>query len=492
MKRVALGKIGIKLAALAIIAVIFMVYISSAPEVVGSWKGTLYTQREGILDIQTQELPSVFNISEENGVYTSTFDVPSRGAFGLATDSTSFKDNVLEIVIGFIDVHYKGTFDGSSIKGTLTQYGMEISLELRKGEQKRSSKPQEPKEPIPYRSEEVNFVNSKAGNIKFSGTLTLPRHVKNPPVAILISGSGTQNRDGELLGHKPFLVLADHLTRKGIAVLRYDDRVFVAATAYEGDIKEPTSLNFAEDVAAAVAYLQTRKDVLNTSKIGLIGYSEGGLIAPIVASKNNDIAFCVLLAGPGVIGKEVLLTQTRNIVLVKQTIKNSEVQGGSTEDIDLDEKYADKIFDILMDYKGEASDKKILALYRELKNLSSETVKAQLTYNVIQQQLQNVTSPWLMTFLKLDPQLYLSKVQCPVLAINGEKDFQVLSKLNLEGIVKGLKAGNNKDFTTQELKDLNHLFQTSDTGASSEYATIEETFSPSALNLISDWIAKRF
>jgi len=455
-----------------LLSFLFITIFSSAQEIVGSWKG--------VLKVQSQELPIVFNILGNDGILSSTMDSPSQGAMGIATDSISFVDNILRIDLTKFGINYVGTFDGESIIGTFTQGGIPISLDLTRGKYKAASKIQEPKEPYPYLSEEVVFINKKAENIKLSGTLTLPTNEENPPVAILITGSGPQNRNQELLGHKPFLVLSDHLTRKGIAVLRYDDR---GTAQSEGQFENATTFDFASDVAAAVAYLKTRKDVIDITKIGFIGHSEGGLIAPIIASENKEIAFCVLLAAPGISGKEILMTQTR---------KAMELGGVSQEDIKINEKYSEKIYEICGNYKGEASKTEIIAIFGEMKNSSSEMLKSQLTDEVVTQQVNLITSPWMRTFIKIEPKDYLNKVNCPVLAINGEKDFQVVPEVNLEGIENGLKSANNTDVTVEEIINLNHLFQTSETGSFTEYATNEETFSPVALEIISDWINERF
>ncbi len=451
---------------------LFITHFSSAQDIVGSWNG--------ILKIQTQELPIVFNISENTGVLSSTMDSPSQGAMGLATDSTTFIDNILTIEMTKIGINYVGTYNGTSIVGTFTQGGTPISLDLTPGKYKVATKLQEPKEPYPYLSEEVVFSNENSENIKLSGTLTIPTNAENPPVAILITGSGPQNRNQELLGHKPFLVLSDHLTRKGIAVLRYDDR---GTAQSEGRYEIATTFDFASDVESAVTYLKTRNDVVDIDKIGLIGHSEGGLIAPIVASKNKEIAFCVLLAAPGISGKQILMTQTR---------KAMELGGVSPEDIEINEQFSSQIYEICADYQGEESKEEIIAIFTEMKNSSSEMLKTQLTEGVIQQQVQLITSPWMRTFIQIEPKDYLSKVNCPVLAINGEKDFQVVPEMNLGGIKNALKANNNTDVTINEVKDLNHLFQTSETGSFTEYASNEETLSPIVLEIISDWINERF
>lgn len=455
-----------------VVFLLLSITISSAQDIVGSWTGSL--------EVQSQEIPIVFNLSLKDGVYTTTMDSPSQGVNNIPTDKTTFEENELIIDMSKMGIVYTGKFDGTDIKGVFKQSGMELPLDLIRGKYEPKLKLQEPKKPYPYVSEEVFFENSKADNIKLAGTLTLPKDVKKPPVVILITGSGPQNRNEELMGHKPFLVLSDHLSRNGIAVLRFDDRGFAQS---EGNHENATTFDFVSDAEAAVTYLKARKDDVDIKKIGLIGHSEGGLVAPIVASTNKEIAYCVLLAGPGVSGKDILMAQTR---------KAMELGGVSEEDIQINEDFSLKIYEICENYKGEESKNKIKSVFNEMKKTSSEMLKNQLTNDVVEQQIELITSPWMLTFIKIEPQDYLRKVNCPVLAINGEKDFQVLAKANLEGIAIGLSEAQNKDVTTQELKGLNHLFQTSETGSFSEYGTNEETFSPIALNIISDWINKRF
>ena len=353
--------------------VFFLVFLTfsfvSAQDISGTWNG--------ILKVPSQELPIVFHIAKKDGVYITTMDSPAQGAKGLVTDKTSFENNELEIVMSKLLVVYKGFLENNMFKGTFTQGGMAFPLNLAKGEFKFKPKLQDPKKPYPYVSEEVTFNNSKAGNIKLAGTLTIPKGIKDPPVAILISGSGPQNRNEELLGHQPFLVLSDHLTRKGIAVLRYDDRGIAGS---EGDFSTSTTYDFASDVEAAIAYLKTRQNVVDIHKIGLIGHSEGGMIVPMVASKNRDVSFCVLLAGPGIDGKDILLTQTR---------KAYELAGVQEKEIALNEKYSNKIYDICKNYKGENSNKQMIDLYHEIQKESTGILKSQYTDEVIENQLLN-------------------------------------------------------------------------------------------------------
>ena len=345
------------------------------------------------------------------------------------------------------------------------------------------ARPQEPIGDVNYTSEDVTFTNSEANNIKLAGTLTLPKGVKNPAVAILISGSGPQNRDSYIksFNHKPFLVLSHYLTQQGIAVLRYDDR---GVAESEGDFKSATSLDFASDVTSAVNYLKTRSDI-NPNKIGLIGHSEGGLIAPIVASANKDVAFAVLLAGPGVDGATVLETQYR---------KSMELRGVPKASIDENEKLTTIIYGVIKNNTDEEIIKtKITKQLKEFKvNNPDSPISPMITDTMINQQLGILQLKWVCAFIRIDPVDYLSKTNCPVLALNGSKDVQVVSELNLNGIKKGLEQAQNKDLTIKELEGLNHLFQKAETGSVEEYAKIEETYNPEALSLISNWINKRF
>jgi len=346
-----------------------------------------------------------------------------------------------------------------------------------------NNRPQDPKKPYNYISEAIYFTNKVANNIKLAGTLTLPKNKKNPTVVILISGSGPQNRNEEIkqFNHRPFLVLSHYLTEHGIAVLRYDDRGIEES---EGNFKNATTLDFASDVEAAIAYLKTRKDI-DTSKIGLIGHSEGGLIAPIVASKNKDIAYIILLAGTGVNGATVLTTQAR---------KAAELLGAPKALVDDNEKLSSHIYNVIKTQTDTTQIKPKItnALYDFKKDNPNSPLSPMINDQLVNQQLGLLESKWLLNFIKLEPKDYLEKITCPVLALNGSKDVQVLPEINLNGIKNALEKSNNKDFIIKELEGLNHLFQTAKTGNINEYKNIKETFSPIALKIIKDWILKRF
>jgi alpha/beta superfamily hydrolase len=342
-------------------------------------------------------------------------------------------------------------------------------------------RPQEPKKPYAYFSEDVTFLNEEA-NIRLSGTLTLPSKGKNHPVVILITGSGAQNRDEEIFGHKPFLVISDHFTKNGIAVLRFDDRGFGRST---GNFKTATSLDFSYDVESAVEYLKTRKEI-NKNQIGLVGHSEGGIVAPLVASRSKDIGFIILLAAPAIRLDSVLLMQDELIARIlgvseteikKIKQRNSEIYAlvGKSTDLRL----------LKADLSKLAKEKNILDAPAQL--MPPKMTKEQF----ISAQLENLSSPWFQYVMKYDPGSTLKKVRCPVLAINGEKDVQVPPKENLQTINDILKRAGNEKVTTKELAGLNHLFQECDNGSPLEYQTIEQTFSPVALVLMSEWIRKQ-
>jgi alpha/beta superfamily hydrolase len=345
-------------------------------------------------------------------------------------------------------------------------------------------RPQDPTDQLSYISEDIYFTNSKADNIKLAGTLTIPKNVKQPSVAILISGSGPQNRNSEIkqFNHRPFLVLSDYLTKNGIAVLRYDDRGIADS---EGDFSTATSYDFATDVEAAVTYLKTRTDI-DTTKIGLIGHSEGGIIAPIVAANSTSaIAFTVLLAAPGVSGDKVLNTQAR---------KAGELAGAPASILDENQKLSTLIYDIIKTetHKDSVVSKITSSLNAYKTNNPSSPISAMINPAMIKQQTGLIKSKWLVEFIKFEPKTYLSKTTCPVLALNGSLDCQVLPKINLEGIKQGLDIAQNKDVTIMELEGMNHLFQKAQTGSIQEYGQIKETFSADALKIIANWINERF
>ncbi len=420
----------------------------------------------GVLNVQGVRLRLVFNVSENAGGYSSTLDSPDQGAKGIPVTSTTFDNSTLRISIASAGIQYEGTLGADSIiTGTFKQAGQSFPLTLSKQKSEiKIQRPQEPAKPYPYYEEDVTFENKRAA-LTLAGTLTLPKKDGVFPVVVLISGSGPQNRNEELLGHKPFLVLSDYLTRNGIAVLRFDDRGVAKST---GDFKTATSADFATDVTAAIEYLKTRKEI-NTKKIGLIGHSEGGVIAPMVAANSKDVAFIVLLAGTGVPGDQILLEQQTLI---------GRATGVDSATLAKNEALNRKGFDLIK----TSSD--VEKLKSDLTTLLKEN---NVPENVISTSVAQTTSPWMLYFIRHDPAPVLANVKCPVLALNGSNDLQV-PKENLQAIKNALAKGGNKHVTTRELPGLNHLFQESKTGSPTEYGTIEQTMAPVVLQEVVNWI----
>jgi pimeloyl-ACP methyl ester carboxylesterase len=343
-----------------------------------------------------------------------------------------------------------------------------------------TGKYQEPKLPYPYHSEEVTFNNAQDG-ITLSGTLTLPKKQERFPAVILITGSGPQNRNEEVFGHKPFLVIADYLTRQGLAVLRYDDRGTGKST---GIFMTATSLDFAADAESAVSYLKSRKEI-DPKKIGLVGHSEGALVAAITAAQSEDVNFVISLAGPGVKCIEVANLQAELI---------ARAGGVDEEGISIIKKTNREITDILSKSTDTTVLRTDLTAYARA-NLQSYPMQmippSQTKKEFSRNQINVMCSPWYQFLYKTDPAAYFEKITCPVLALNGSKDLQVDAKQNLPAILKAARNGGNVAVTVKELPNLNHFFQESKTGHTSEYAVIQETFSLTALAIMSVWIAKQ-
>lgn len=378
--------------------------------------------------------------------------------------------------------------DGKTAEGVLKQGG-EFKTTMKRlaaGEAplKELNRPQEAKPPFPYETFEVD-VENKPANVTLAGTLSVPQGKGPFPCVVMVTGSGAQNRDEALMGHRPFFVIGDYLTRHGIAVLRYDDRGFAKSS---GNFAAATSDDFAEDALAAVEFLKSRKEV-DAKKIGIVGHSEGGVIAPMCAAQSKDVAFVVLLAGTGMTGAELLPLQGKLIGMAA---------GVPAAEAEMQAQEAAKLYAMMIAGKSDAELKegiRVAALRQlkvapETKDLSEEELKKKAD-EVVAEQATEMLSPWFKRFVGLDPREYLKKVSCPVLAVNGEKDLQVPPKENLAQIEKTLKTAGNKDVTAIQFPGLNHLFQTCKTGSPSEYGTIEETFSPTALEAVTSWIRKR-
>jgi fermentation-respiration switch protein FrsA (DUF1100 family) len=454
------------------IALVCAVSLSVAgQEIAGDWSG--------VLKVQHVSLRLVFHIQKNASGYGATMDSPDQGAKGIPVTSVSYEKATLKLSVTNIGVTYEGVLDGDGrITGTFKQMGQSFPLNLSRQTvaEEKPARPQEPAKPYPYREEEVTFKNREDG-VTLAGTLTLPRSEGPFPAVVLISGSGAQNRDEELMGHRPFLVIADHLTRNGIAVLRFDDRGTAAST---GDFQTATGYDFSKDAEAGVRYLQTRK-AIDRRKIGLAGHSEGGVIAPMIAARNKDIAFIVLLAASGIRGDQLLLLQQDLI---------AEASGAGEEDREQNKTLHEGAFNIVRQSTGTEQLKTALDGYLKqvIKDLPASAAKDMYNDNFIRASVERLANPWMQHFIKYDPAPALENVKCPVLAINGEKDLQVPAQVNLGAIRAALAKGGNRQLTVKSFPGLNHLFQECKTGLPAEYATIEQTVSPVVLDEILTWI----
>ncbi len=403
---------------------------------------------------------------------TGVFDSPLEGVTDLPTTIIADGANVT-IEIPVAAVVFEATVETDSLSGIWKQAGAEVPVSFtRQVEPFTLVRTQEPQPPFPYESVEVRFDN---GPITLGGTLVIPEGAGPFPVAVLISGSGQQDRDESIMGHKPFLVLADWLARRGVATLRYDDR---GVGDSGGNPIGATSADFAEDALAAVVFLA---DDERFSAIGLIGHSEGGLIAPMVAAE-ADVAFTVLLAGPGVPGSEVLAQQTEDLM---------SAEGASRSAVDWRVGWGTEVIALAA---SDLDSAEVAAEIRGVLEAAADDVPPGLEQMVndaaIEETVAAFTDPWMRYFLAYNPQSALEALTIPVLALIGDLDLQVSAELNIPALEAAL-AGNS-DATVIELDGLNHLFQTATTGAVSEYGQIEETFAPEAMELVSDWILERF
>ena len=407
-----------------------------------------------------------FNIKAAENGYSATLDVPAQGAFDVPVDKTVFQDNHLQMTLSAMGASYSGTLKGEAIEGEFTQHGMAFPLNLARGEKEApKARPQDPQPPFNYRAEEVTFTNKKEGNT-LAGTLTIPEGDGPFPALVLVSGSGQQNRDEELMNHRPFWVIADYLSRRGVAVLRYDDRGMGGST---GEVLNATSMDFSYDAEAAFAYLLNRKEI-NASQVGILGHSEGGIINFMVAERRPEVAFLVSLAGPAVNGIEVLKEQQAAIL---------RAQGMTEEMVKFSGNANAQMFDII-----EASNDRVEAdtLLRQL--LKGWGYNEELTEQTVGQ----MASPWMYYFLKYDPTDAIVKTNCPALLLNGSKDLQVLASQNLPAYEKIIVEHGKTNLTLREMPDLNHLFQHCETGSPTEYVEIEETISPEVLEAIVEFV----
>lgn len=448
---------------------LFFPFLALSQDINGSWHGEL--------EIQGVKLPLVFNIKTEGTLLKTTLDSPKQGAKDIPVKNTLFDNNTLSIDASDLGISYKGNYNNEKIEGTFKQGNMEIPLVLEKNQTKKEysfNRPQTPKEPFNYKTEEVSFVNPIDKNT-LAGTISAPNDKKNLPIVIMITGSGGQNRDEELFGHKPFAVIADDFAKKGIATLRLDDRGIGGSSKVE---KKSTTADFATDINSAVDFLLQK----GYTNIGLLGHSEGGMIAPMVATMNKKVKFIISMAGPGIKITDLML---------KQIEEGGLLSGENPEKVKLNISTSKKLYDFILTYNGNELDKDLETYYiNELKQYPSDFIKFDKIEDQAKSEIKQITNPWFLYFLKFDPQHYISKIKIPVLAINGSKDFQVNAESNLDGFKKALTKAGNKKFEVVTFDGLNHLFQECKTGAFSEYAEIEQTIAPKVLDKMSNWILK--
>ena len=418
---------------------------------------------EGQIDLGVQKLEMAFNIKAAENGYSATLDVPAQGAFDIPVDEIAFQEGQLQLQMNAMGASYSGILKDSAIEGNFTQHGMTFPLNLTKAEKKEQqmARPQDPQPPFDYRIEEVQFTNEKEGNT-LSGTLTIPEGDGPFPAMVLVSGSGQQNRDEELMNHRPFWVIADYCALHGIAVLRYDDRGIGGST---GEVENATSLDFSDDAEAAFDFLRKQK-YIDASRVGILGHSEGGIINFMVSARRPEVAFLVSLAGPAVNGVELLKEQQKAIL---------RASGMTEEAIQFSSNTNAQLFDII-----EASSSR-----EEADSLLRQLVKG-WGYNeeLTEQTVNQLAMPWMYYFLKYDPTEAILKTNCPALLLNGSKDLQVMASQNLPAYEKIIADYGKTNLTLHEMPDLNHLFQHCETGSPNEYFTIDETISLEVLEMI--------
>ena len=440
---------------------------------------------EGVLNVGV-ELRIVFHIKDGgDGKLKASVDSPDQSAFGLAVDSVYFDGINISLFMNAMQASYTGKLVSDSLITGEFRQGTGFPLDLKKVEKaKMKLRPQTPQPPYPYREEKISYENADR-SIRFGATLTIPEGKGPFPAVVLISGSGGQNRNSSILGHEIFHVIADHLTRNGLVVLRYDERGLGEST---GIFQGATSEDFAKDVHTAVDQLLSRPEV-NKKKIGLIGHSEGGMIAPMVATSRKDIDFLVLLAAPGVPNLELLALQNeavarssgrpeiavKEVVPLYRGVTQAIIRASSNEQARTDA-------NAFLEKWIEGKEAAVL----EMLNLPNESKRKEYATAMTEQ----LRSPWFLYFTSYDPAPALEKLRGKVLALNGTRDIQVIHSQNLPGIEASLKKSRVKCYSVKELPGLNHLFQTCKTCTLQEYGDLEESFSPVALDVITEWINK--
>jgi pimeloyl-ACP methyl ester carboxylesterase len=464
---------------------------SYAQNITGTWQGNL--------NIQGNPLPIVFHIAKDgSNKLIASFDSPSQHAFNLPCSEVIIKDDSIILKMAVLNGKYAGLLskDKKEIAGLWYQGPGSLPLLVNKTSEtasvKEQKRPQTPKPPFPYHSEDVEYSNADK-SIRFGATLTYPEmdstspNAKTPsyPAIILITGSGQQDRDETLFGHKPFAVIADYLTKQGFAVLRIDDRGIGKTT---GVFDTSTTRDFAIDVEAAIDFLE-KQPLVNKEKIGLIGHSEGGMIATMVADERKEIKFIVLLAGPGIPIIDLMQQQIEAVTvsegkLPEEAKANGYLMHTVWEEVNKNEDSATTVKNVRakIDVWAKTLDTATLA---KMKGMNTAIINSQISQAIVA-----LRSKWYKYFISFNPQPYLQKLDCKVLAMNGSKDVQVIATSNLAGIKSSLQKSGSPKYDTIEIPGLNHLFQTCIRCSPSEYNDLEESFSPKALEIMGSWLKK--
>ncbi len=437
---------------------------------------------EGNLELDGDKILIRFNITSDQNILESTMDIPDQKAQGLVMLSTRSREDSVFIDASNIGMVFQGKLSGDEMLGSLKQSGVERPLNMKRTANKVvvNRRMQEPVPPYSYASEDIFFENASA-EIKLGGTLTIPNGEGPFPAAVLISGSGAQDRNSSLMGHRPFLVLADHLTKQGIAVLRFDDRGY----AKSGGVHiMATSEDFASDASAAMDYLLTRKEI-DSDQIGFIGHSEGGMIAPMIHAERPDVAYLVLLAGTAIPSRDILLGQVQQV---------GREQGASKKSLRLQDKVYSIFYDAIIEHQDAPA--KIMEVmqpvsekhFKQFRKLG--ITEAEDASEFSRSFSQTAYLPWFRFFVAHDPSMNLKKISIPTLGLFGQKDTQVLSSENASTMKKALEEAPCEDFEIFTFPGHNHMFQHAKTGSVGEYEEIEETFSIEVMEKISQRILK--
>jgi len=438
---------------------ILLYSFSSFAQIEGTWNGNI--------EIPMQKMPFVIYIDKVNNEWKVMGGSPSETNKKFPIEKITFQNDTLKISDSKLRMNYLGVLKNTtSIEGKFSQNGMDFTLNLTKGEFKQNH-PQEPKAPFSYKTEDVTFENKEAG-IKLAGTLTTPNGKGKFPTVVLVSGSGPQDRDETIMGHKPFLLVADYLTKNGFAVLRYDDR---GVAKSEGEFSTATIHDFASDTNAAIAFLKKHKHV-DSKKIGILGHSEGGIVAQIIAANNKELAFIISMAGSAIAIDKLMITQK---------IEMERAMGVPELALKINERVFGEMYNVLKKDISNQEAKDEISTY-----LKNDPVYKNVPEKDIQSLLNEILNKSFREFIKYNPSNNLGKITTKVLALNGEKDLQVTAKENLEGWKNGLT--HNKNVTVKSYPDLNHMFQKATTGLTDEYATIETTIEPEVLQDILNWL----